>query len=653
MATTYNTHTAFTFTDIEGQEWQVVIGKDGLVGSPNFVDCAGSTPVSISYKGDEEVFTTIVGSEMVVTLQSLNNYDFEEFFEAAWGEYNARLIKNPSTSPEVIWQGYYVPDIFREPHINPPYDVELRFACGLARLDVIKFESAVDVLYEGERSIIEILRLATNKLPSPLGYREVVNVYEDNQTTTAASSPLNQTFVHSEAYHTSREDGDTTELEGMNCRDVIQRILEPLGVRMYHMNNTWHITRVQELQEKFILYRDYDANEGSESTTTVVSNGTLNNAVDITGPDESNPLELVWMTEPEQENVPKTERYKITYTGQNIIFEDNDLIRDGVIMDLFPNAGGFLEGLHWTDGAGIDPTSYDPVLDDPLQTPNANGSNALCFDATDIDTLTAVDTTVFFQQTKSGFPVTTSDSLAFLMRVRLDLTYPSPIGIPGITPAEHTAIVMFRNYDAYAKYAVLIKLTDVGTATAYYLVGDEDIGYSWSTSSGVAVLTEYSNEMNFGGIGQNFAMKQISTPVLPFNGSADLDFKVYGPYTNIPSFLLTQPTYDAAGGFTIQKAYVADLHLTYIENGAVPPTEVVLTQELDPDAKEIEVELFHGDGPSAVSQNSYLLSDSTITNAWARRGITESLTIHVILMNAFVAIKGEYRPKARRSLVSE
>lgn len=639
----YNERYFWNWTDLVGKEYGFIIDEDGFGGVPVLLVGMPSDPIKQS-KNSDGIFHKTVATEVTLKLISDTNFKFEDFFEADWDKFRLRLFE----AGTCIGTYYYVPDIFNEQHMFPPYEVEMKFACGINKLGVIDFDNA-GTLFEGKQSLIEITRRCFNLLPTPLDVREVMNVYEDSMALSGvADSPLNQLFTNTEAYRRERKDGGETSQEALECREVLEMIYGPFGTQIFQEDNKWHLIRTKERQAKTLDYRDFNARLGDEDTITVDGNDTLSIAKDVTKP--NHPDRVSWMGPPEQPSVRKTERFKITYTTQHILFENNDLLTDGQLQSLTDN-GTFFQSLYWNNGTSIDPTDYETVFRDPIVlSAYLPDSNCLVFDADEIEGLSAIDLNVWFGQTKDNVALAATDSFEIAFMQRFDIDYIHPLSVPGLTSATWTAVQNFITYTMEAFYEIEMILDD--GLTPQYLTGDIDLGYSWTTVPSRAVVKIFYNEMNMSGFNQEFRLKTIAVPVNPYGIAevVDFSFKIYGPYSNIPDFLLTEPDYAAANGMVVDRAMVGELHCTVVDGGAIPPVEVITVEELDPDSIELEMEFSHGDGPSSISQNSYFLADNTPTDAWARRGRTEALKLHNIHLRERVDMQGEVQTSFRGTL---
>ena len=97
----------------------------------------GNPPVIISQASQDNPFEGgIIGSEATITLVSKTNFQFEEFFYATNREYHVEIDFDGTN----VWNGYVVPDNYREPYIDPPYNVTLNALDGIGDLRNIPYE---------------------------------------------------------------------------------------------------------------------------------------------------------------------------------------------------------------------------------------------------------------------------------------------------------------------------------------------------------------------------------------------------------------------------------------------------------------------------------------------------------------------------------
>lgn len=122
----------FTFHDINDTKYKVSIGKDGYASSTTEVR-APANPVQLN-RPTVNIEDIIANSSLDVSFFSETNLQFSEFFDAAPGTYNVKLISDPDSSAITIWEGINESQPYTEPWDAPPYPVRMTFIDGLQLL---------------------------------------------------------------------------------------------------------------------------------------------------------------------------------------------------------------------------------------------------------------------------------------------------------------------------------------------------------------------------------------------------------------------------------------------------------------------------------------------------------------------------------------
>ena len=233
---------------------------------------------------------------------------------------------------------------------------------------------SLEPLYSGQKSIVEVLRLALNKLPSPIAIREFVNIYEDSINSTTTDSMMNQIFVDSSVYKKKSEEGSEGEEEAFSCHRTIEEVLKVFGVNIFQANGVWYIIRVQEYMDSTMYYRDFNANVGTESTITVDGTGNFtSNDKTTTGPTGADG-ELVLVAPSSELSIePPLNRVQVTYSQTNLDQVESDLVKNGSFEDKNYTVP-FYSPLFW-NVSGVDPTSFSSLYYDG----NSNGFDKWMF----------------------------------------------------------------------------------------------------------------------------------------------------------------------------------------------------------------------------------------------------------------------------------
>jgi len=561
--------------------------------------------------------------------------------EAESGVNDNHIVYLQTSTDDIVWVGtsYFVKGI-NSTTITGISANYIRLAVTTAEGAASTIKWSIKPIYTGQKALIETLRLALNKLPSPLGVRDIVNVYDDSISSGVADSMLAQIYTDSEMYkEVDKEGGIETQTVNM-CDKVIEKILKPLYCQIYQSNGVWYIVRKQEYKGADLTYRDFNANVGTESTLTVASNGTLSHIRTITNANTSSTDIIMPSASAEKEIIPPTNRLKLTYHQQNLDYEEANLIDNSDFSNwtfvVYPNKTP--SQWHYSN---IDTSSYDALL------PNFFGGYGFQFDPATYLTATTSDTTKFIFQHKTAVPTATTDIIR--------LSYDASVGVKRVELNYPSGAVtsMFTNWINNSITVTNEILVNIGT---YYLTGDNINGYSWTTAITTAsIIIKGSNNPQYGQTGAgryihyyniNFS---VDLPTLPQTGLFAWNFQFMQTYTDVASY----NTNDADYTVTLGQIHYTNLNAVYLPDEVDPATEQILYADINEDETVEEIDVIHGDGGTTISQGSFRTITGVITDLWARRGTVETLPILTILINSFRDDNGDFKDQINGTLIGE
>lgn len=622
-------------------EWQINIYLEGFVGIVTEFDTVRD---SIKLDRGGEFDDVIRATTLEFSVYNKSEGQFIEFASADWGDYKVELIYDPNGTPITKYVGYNQTEIYTEPLLQTPYPTSLKFTDGLKHLEYIRWDNS-GTLYTGQKALIETLRLALNKLPSPIAVREVVNVYEDSINSTTTDSMLAQIYTDATMYKTLEEELGVDVEKAFMCNEVIEEILKPLYCQIYQSNNKWVIIRKEEYKDTTMYFRDFNANVGTESTLTVNATGSFNPLIAITNNNSIATDIIMPSASAEKEIIPPINRLKLTYNQFNLEYEEANLIvngdfqsyyqdgNNGVTNNGYPNfwtqsglnTGNYfafkwnVNGILNNTGFQFDPASYK------LLTYNLTG--------------TAVD---YISQSKVSVPTSTSDNIRITYDIETILEYTTSFGPPDYAGFSNwfSNSIEVRN-EIYFKIGI------------YYLAGDNISGYSWSTTAQNAIARMIGGGTNPLAVTSSstwgtsyYNTFDVILPNLPQIGVYSWDFRFYETQTNVPF-------YNGFGSVTIDSVYYANIAATYQPGTQDPAIEQILYANINEDENIKEIDVIHGDGTTSISQGSFRLSTGSITDLWNRRGVVENLPILTILINSIRDDNGDFKPQLNATLIGE
>ena len=519
------------------------------------------------------------------------------------------------------------------------------------RLKVTTAEGAVSTvdwslkpIYTGQKAIIETLRLALNNLPSPIGVRDIVNVYEDSINSAVADSMLAQIYTDAQVYKEDAQENGEDKEEVFMCNKVIEEILKPLYCQIYQSDGIWYIVRKQEYRGTNLVYRDFNANVGTESTLTVASNGNLTHLRTINNEDSAATDIVMPSASAEKEVIPPINRLKVTFDQQTLDYVDGNLVKNSDFW-YFSSGTIVIDSIgrgsipnDWSQ-TGVDTNTYFALNRNVFFPNDSKRYVGFQFDPDVYRTSRVFDPTIYISQSKSSVPISTSDTIKILMnhKIRVDVT----------TLLAGASLVNLNNWLDQSITVVSYIYLKLGS---YYLAGNNLSGYAWSTTEQNALIILKGSD-NLSRQGTSFiyyGLTDVDTPALPTSAIVDFEYRLYQPFTDVPSFNNQDPN------LTIELNYIehTNLGVMYQPDDTAADSETIIYADINEDENVEEIEVIHGDG-STISQGSYRIAGGVTTDAWQRRGETESLDILTILINSIRDDNGGIKDQLNAKLIGE
>ncbi|MGH7233868.1 MAG: hypothetical protein ACREF7_00265, partial [Candidatus Saccharimonadales bacterium] len=262
-----------TGTASTGALYKINIYESGFSGDSAAMIASGN-PITLSYK-KQDLISPIMGSELTLGLMSTTNEQYAEFLTAAPLQYYVDVLisTNNGTSYSTYWSGVNTTDCYTEPWQQPPYDINLKFNCGLGELQWHRYENPT-YLISGVEQLIAIISNCLSFLPYIKNVREMINIREDTMNDLAGF--LEQTYLMDIGFCQIADDG---VLHGLQCNTLLNQILTALNCRIYQSNNMWFVERIWERTQSTFTYFDYTptgAIQNPPYTYSNVGSGTLN-----------------------------------------------------------------------------------------------------------------------------------------------------------------------------------------------------------------------------------------------------------------------------------------------------------------------------------------------------------------------------------------
>ncbi len=218
----------------------------------------GEAPVRIVHRGEsnEDVFYHVVSSLIEVSIISLTDQQYIDFYTFDERRFRAKVYKWNGSSYDLYHVGYLTPMLYSEPYVlKEGYEINLVFTDGLADLKDYEFTDDSGNIPQDRIPIFNALNYIINKTDIELNIWESVNIFASVMDSGTDDSMLEQAYIDPKNYLNT--DGTIK-----NCAEVLSYLLEFMGARLYQANGRWNIDLVSEKTATNVPYRKRTSNYG-------------------------------------------------------------------------------------------------------------------------------------------------------------------------------------------------------------------------------------------------------------------------------------------------------------------------------------------------------------------------------------------------------
>lgn len=242
----------FRLESIHGVLYTVNLLQDGFSGTPT-VRPLGKSPLIRMQENDP--FRT---TSCDLTFECLVDGEFAELYTSDPREFQVNVYRGGSigVGGSLIWTGFVATELYAEPDIAPPYDVNITATDGLGTLKEYDFPA------RGVKTVRDQIRYLLSQTGLSRGLYAVTTEQPNN------GSPID--FFDATSI-------DLDYLEGENCYDVLSALLSTLHMTVTQYRGNWLLLRETDVSGKLnssgtlSVYSIPYLGSTSATTTTTVS----------------------------------------------------------------------------------------------------------------------------------------------------------------------------------------------------------------------------------------------------------------------------------------------------------------------------------------------------------------------------------------------
>ena len=219
----------FTWGSPSGAAYKILILKDGYSGS-SLTRRLGRAPV-LSRKNSDRVY----GTSLELYAECKVDQEFSELYTSNPREFKVQLQRNDA----VIWTGFVSPELYSEPDIAPPYDVDIVATDGLGELKQYTFEP------QGDKSLIQLFTYLLGFTGNTAQIQRI--------SALSAKTSAGGTISDANLWGTALINIDYKA--GESCYDVLQYLLTTLCACITYQDNAWLIWRSNDITAANSTYK--------------------------------------------------------------------------------------------------------------------------------------------------------------------------------------------------------------------------------------------------------------------------------------------------------------------------------------------------------------------------------------------------------------
>lgn len=250
----YSTKFLFEFNSLNGTYYRIRIQKKNYSGNV-ITRALGQAPVLKKENGENGIY----GTSLEIYAECSTDGEFAELYTSSATEFYVTLGRVINNVEAVLWSGFISPELYAEPDIAPPYDVQIIATDGLGELKIHSYSK------QGRKTLSEYLLYLLGQTGQTITASDILFA----STLSAVSPSISAENLMSQVYLNM----DFLD-EGATCYDALEGILASFHFSITQLGNKWLLLRENDLSISNNLLSLRTA-AGISATTPVYSFGSM------------------------------------------------------------------------------------------------------------------------------------------------------------------------------------------------------------------------------------------------------------------------------------------------------------------------------------------------------------------------------------------
>jgi hypothetical protein len=210
-----------TFINFRGETITVDFQQEDYAGSSSAI-VMSDNPCVISMGNESDDYLQVIRPNtavMEIVCDQVDQYiDFLSSSDTEW-----KVVVADTTNEKVLFEGFLVPEQYRQSYSNNYSTLTLRAHDGMEFLKYYPYMASSSTRYIGLESIINVIYNCLTIAGLTIPIREALRTFENSFTQDESLSPLAQAYVYQERFY------DEEQQEAWNCYDVLTEVLRPFN----------------------------------------------------------------------------------------------------------------------------------------------------------------------------------------------------------------------------------------------------------------------------------------------------------------------------------------------------------------------------------------------------------------------------------------
>ena len=224
----YGVKYQFSIESVNGDDVDIYLLQRNYSGQ-RYIRSLGRAPILKRERND-----CILGTSLEIFAECRVDGEFAELYTSDAYEYKVEVYKRQILQ----WTGFVSPELYAEPDIAPPYDVQIIATDGLGELKNYDFEAST------RKSIMTHIRSLLQHTGLSLSYKVISDLQFDDD---GGRVDAEEAFIGAVV--------DIDNLVGESSYDVLQKLLRSIGACITQQEGRWYLIRESDL-----YYRLEDVN---------------------------------------------------------------------------------------------------------------------------------------------------------------------------------------------------------------------------------------------------------------------------------------------------------------------------------------------------------------------------------------------------------